>query len=79
MTEWISVKDRLPENKFPFLGTDGELIFACYWNEYTNRYVVGGWQDCYYCGGQSDVSFFKEKYSSRLITYWIPVPELPKE
>lgn len=38
--QWISVDTMKPMHKTPFLGTDGEEIFACYWNEEEQRYTM---------------------------------------
>lgn len=79
MTEWISVKDELPPFKTSFLGTDGGLIFASYWCEDSDRYKVGGWESCYYCGGSSPVGFIEDFFCSKIITHWMPLPEPPKD
>lgn len=71
--EWISVKDGIPEKESNFLGTDGELVFASYWDE-----EVGGWECCYYCGGSSNISFSEKNLSCKKITHWMPLPKLPE-
>lgn len=78
---WISVKEKLPEDKISFLGTDGETIFVAEWNDDLEEYVVGSRTECYYCGGKSRVSFKDEKswHDCKKITHWMPLPELPKE
>lgn len=77
--KWISVKDRVPENEINFLGTDGETVFAAYWERDIEGYKVGGWESCCYCGGSSAVSFSKSDYTTKKITHWMPLPEPPSE
>ncbi len=77
--EWISVKDRFPTNESNFLGTDGEIIFAAYYCDDTKSYKVGGWENCHYCGGSSDVSFVKKYYSIKKITHWMLLPNPPEK
>ena len=72
--EWISVKEKLPENKIPFLGTDGDVVFACYWSDDCDEYKVGGWEGCNYCGGSSKISFTQKDYHTKLISNWMPLP-----
>ena len=62
-SQWISVKDRLPEDNSGLLlvyNSRLKKIGTSYWNE-------GIW-----CGGTWPVT-------SQFITYWMPIPELPKE
>jgi len=77
---WISVLEKKPENNSPFLGTDGEVLFVAYYCEDIERYMVGGWQDCYYCGGKSRVNLEgnKSSWENKAVTHWMPLPELPK-
>jgi hypothetical protein len=55
MTNWISVKDRLPE----FSTGSGVLVFvdgrihAAYFMD--DKWIVGGWESCHYCGGESRI------------------------
>jgi hypothetical protein len=77
--EWIRVKNRLPDDKSSFLGTNGELIFAAYWVEDSDFYIVGGWESCCYCGGASFVSFTEENFTTKKVTHWMPLPKLPLE
>lgn len=85
--EWISVKDRLPENGEDVLVyhaedfhiTVGYFEFAAYWFGDIEKYQVGGWKSCYYCGGSSYVSFLTKNYTTKIITHWMPLPVPPKE
>ena len=65
MSEWISVKDRLPERKGKYLVT---WLWA-YGTEYENKYV-----DVVFFRGKTHWAKF-EKY----ITHWMPLPDPPKE
>lgn len=60
--EWISVKDRLPEN-----GKEGVLI-ALRWGE-----VDIGWCEDGRWGSQ-----FVDEYEDGEVTHWMPLPEPPK-
>lgn len=68
MTEWISVKERLPEKA-------GEYLVAyhpCYWDDVdTTHHEVG--IDTF--RGKS--SWAKKKFQR--VTHWMPKPEPPKE
>ncbi len=72
MSEWISVKDRLPEGQQRVLTWDGNRIASA---QYTNELPDGGgW---YYT---ADECRFKSELSgeSGEIIYWLPLPEPPK-
>ena len=60
--EWISVKDRLPEN-----GKEGVLI-ALRWGE-----VDIGW-----CEDGRWGSEFVDEYEDGEVTHWMPLPKPPK-
>ena len=64
MSEWISVKDRLPcdINKNIIL-TDKEYVFIGFFNE-ENKFMLNREQSC------SECDYF--------ITHWMPLPEPPK-
>lgn len=63
--QWISVKDRLPENN------ERVLAFCI---DHSVHDVVWSWPDnCWYDRG-ADVLTYKEG----LVTHWMPPPELPK-
>lgn len=76
--KWISVEDRLPDSD-NFLGTDGKVVFAAYYCDLDKpgRYRVGGWENCYDCGGISCVSLNESSANIKKITHWMPLPELP--
>lgn len=63
MSEWISVKDRLPEKQCDYLVTDGDAcMLAAFrirnyeWDFYRNDF-----------------------WDSDLVTHWMPLPQPPKE
>lgn len=69
MSEWISVKERLPSIRDDgiaecYLISDGNLIHMAY-------YVTGEWRFCE--SGQITEPMFYE------VTHWMPLPEPPKE
>lgn len=77
MSEWISVKDRLPN-------MPGDVLILCgYYDFYIAFYSDG--KDC---TGRRKGWYIKEKYgysdekcSGHLfeVLYWMPIPEPPKE
>lgn len=67
MSEWISVKDRLPEQKGEYLVT----YHPCYWDHVHEEIRVG--LDTF--RGKS--SWAKKKYQR--VTHWMPLPESPEE
>jgi len=77
--EWISVEDRLPDNHVNVLASDGVIIFAAYWADDSNAFKVGGWEDCFFCGGSSMVSFVQKYHTIKKITHWMALPELPNK
>lgn len=77
--EWIKCSEKLPPQKDPFIGTDGKIIFVAYWCNDSEIYKVGGWENCYYCGGSSPVTFSQPRYQEKKIIYWMTLPEKPKE
>lgn len=69
VSEWISIKDRLPERK-------GQYIVAyhpCMWDNVMQETVVG--IDSYR-GGKGGI-WVKNKYQR--VTHWMPMPLPPKE
>lgn len=64
MSEWISVKDRLPENGKEVLFSDGSSIMVGWYNadeeywELTDADMIAYAQD---------------------VTHWMPLPRLPEE
>ncbi len=68
MTNWISVKDRLPEKS-------GEYLVAfhpCYWKQIEYDTIAVG-LDTF----RGKTSWAKKKY--QFVTHWAPLPEPPKE
>ena len=64
MCELISVNDRLPEENIAVLAYDYEYNF----------YFIGE-----YCK-ENDFDYWKdEEYILRKVSYWMPLPEVPKE
>jgi hypothetical protein len=60
---WISVKDRLPEEESGLL-----LVY----NSRLKKIGTSYWSEGIWCGGTWPVT-------SQFITYWMPIPEPPKE
>lgn len=65
MSEWISVNDRLPENRVPVLTCGRYGIKVLY---HTYYFLMGLW------GWADDPWIFENE-----VTHWMPIPELPKE
>lgn len=65
MSEWISVKDRVPEKhkKVLWCGVKGGLF-------------IGEYHDPFLCGA---VIAKDSRGHFRDVTHWMPLPELPKE
>ena len=64
MSEWISVKDRLPEKNGKYLVcVDGGKIIP--------RYVI----TCWYWNGKFE-DF--QHYTTRFVSFWMPLPEPPE-
>ena len=63
MAEWISVKDRLPENGVKV------LVYSA---ENKNDYEIGAYSDTYR-------GFFVRTFCYENITHWMPLPRTPKE
>lgn len=81
---WISVKDKLPNPEIQSvlcIIEDGIQHTAHYCND-IEEWIVGGWENCYYCGGRSKVRFFRkgdatDKNRFEFATHWMPLPEPP--
>lgn len=63
MSEWISVKDRLPEENGRYL---------CIWEDCDKKNI-----DC--VNFRDGFFPWEELLGERLITHWMPLPEPPKE
>jgi hypothetical protein len=64
-SDWISVKDRLPDNDDDVLVTDGKRLEIAFWFYYFEPH-------CW--------SFSNELagYDTGAITHWMPLPPLPE-
>lgn len=88
MTDWISVKDRLPEEEQDVLMYTSEIeIYGRHKEKkhlqhdiYRGYYEDGQWLTSY-CYGCEYIYKMNEKYPNELIevTHWMPLPEPPKE
>ena len=69
ISEWISVKERMPEPRKAVLGytPNGRNIFAVYRNG-----------DAWYCWESIQNPLYREEVSG-VITHWRLMPEPPKE
>ena len=67
MAEWISVKDRLPEEKGQYLVT----YHPCHWDNVEENTICVG-TDSFVNGKR----WAKNKYQR--VTHWMPLPEPPK-
>lgn len=64
MSEWISVKERIPDDDQRVLGTDGEKHeIVCCINS-----------DCEWVGATSEYGYLM---SLREVAYWMPLPNPP--
>jgi hypothetical protein len=76
--EWIKCSDRLPNDEDPILiFVDGDCHVA-HWEDDIDKYTTGIGLDCYYCGGQTSISFIND-WHGNLITHWMPLPDPPKD
>jgi len=63
MSEWVSVKDKKPEDDRPVI---------VYHDGLYDKTVIEGWYD-------NDTGlFFVEGYTVSGVTHWMPMPEPPK-
>ncbi len=82
--DWISVKDRLPPVDKPSLimVDDNSVhvgypdLLKCYDGKEYQRWIVGGWESCCYCGGQSIIGF--EDRNCKIPIAWMPLPKPPE-
>lgn len=75
---WIDVRIKEPDVKL-FLGYGPEIGIHCFKND-EDQCVTGGWESCYYCGGQS-IGLIPsqgecENHKER-ISHWMPLPPEP--
>lgn len=85
-SEWISVKDRLPDEEqdvlllireIEFYGIHLEKRLVHHWIN-TGRYIDGEWATTY-CFGHKYISEEVNNKCELAVTHWMPLPELPKE
>ena len=74
MSEWISVKDRLPEYKTPY-----DVVLVCDANDvYGDINYAIAWRNEPRKGG--DIwCFSTDLWADQFVTHWMPLPELPEE
>lgn len=79
--EWISVKDRLPNEDGKYLCyvefTFGSYIDCCYFShnlEEVNEFIFNGKQRCGWYINDDDWGAVEKQN----ITHWMPLPEPPK-
>ena len=75
MSEWISVKNRLPEQ-----GEDVLMAFWCEENEYNNMavgFLVGTDEHMTMWAAYTDEAFYTDCDATP--THWMPLPEPPEE
>ena len=70
MGEWISVKDRLPENKGRYSAYGADLCFGN-----TPHFMV----DKFFYRPVEKIWEYGEYDCNALVTHWMPLPEPPKE
>ena len=84
--EWISVKDRLPDEEqdvlilireIEFFGKHKEKREAYHWI-HTGWFVDGEWATTY-CFGHKYITEEINDRSELAVTHWMPLPELPRE
>ena len=71
MTEWISVKDRLPE-----IDTKVICRYGFEKDGKRSRMMFTGCLDYYACDAEPH---FQHASSGLYVTHWMPIPEPPKE
>jgi len=78
---WISIKDQKPptENPLHFYCEDGSQEIGWY-NEDCDHWDVGGWVNCFYCGGKSPLLLIKHAWckENKIITHWMRLPAPPE-
>ncbi len=43
------------------------------------KWIVGGWENCYYCGGESRIVFRAPQFHERRGTHWMSLPLSPEK
>lgn len=63
---WVSVEERLPEDGDMCLAyVDGEILLCSFLSDEEE--------------GQFDVEGYRVTYDKEMVSYWMPIPEIPKE
>jgi hypothetical protein len=72
MSEWISIKERLPDKCEPFLAFTTGRVEMMQWKQWIEKGVDIGWwafyTPCSCCSG----------HCSDYFTHWMPLPKPPK-
>lgn len=74
MNEWVSVKDRLPDEKQSEITHDFEYVLCATTFGDVRAYKFGtpiGWNEPHFWHGAGKM----DKY----VTHWMPMPEMPKK
>lgn len=69
LNEWINVKDRAVPLMDVLIISKNHGIQKVWWNQEFERFQVGGWQSCCYCGGENEIELDD-------VTHWMSLPEL---
>jgi Protein of unknown function (DUF551) len=81
MTNWISVKDKLPENKCKVFGFDinSNALYALWFQD--NEFLhISACEYFQFLKKIEDIKFLTISYPLPIegVTHWIPIPEPPK-
>ena len=68
--EWISTKDRMPEENEDILFTEGKDIYRGYWTTFLGK--------AFHQTPPED-QYFGDDFSLEQITHWMPLPKLPNQ
>ena len=75
-SNWISVKDKLPENIGNYLCyTNDDLIVVCHISANCWWSLI---PNARYYGDMGEKIVLKSKSTEREVTHWMPLPEPPK-
>ena len=71
--EWISVKDRLPDNhRAVLIVCEGTTIGGA------TPIAIGSFGGGFWSIADGDGTMYLTKYRHCIVTHWMPLPELPK-
>jgi hypothetical protein len=78
MSEWNYNLEEIPKDKpiIVLLSCSIQAVMA-YEND-IERWTTQGWEDCLYCGGQSQADVKDARDDIKLIIAWQHLPEPPK-